>query len=139
MKPRFPTLLLACAAVALFQGCEDAPVRVARTTDTLVLSPDKPTPDTEIEVATNLHVVLPGPEMGSGLVWEIVSNNIRVLDQTTALKPDVTAAVDSKPTSSITFYAIKPGKSVLRFVLVPPGEKEATPAAKCAAVIRATD
>jgi hypothetical protein len=103
------------------------------------MTPDHPNPPIDIEVVTNLKVVLPGPETGSDLVWEIVSNNTKVLDQTSALKAVVPVPVGEKPTTTVTFYAQKPGKSVLRFVLVHPNEAEATPVAKCALSVRVND
>jgi hypothetical protein len=103
------------------------------------MTPDHPNPPIDIEVVTDLKIVLPGPETGSGLVWEIVSNNTRVLDQTTPLKAASPVAPGEKPTTTVTFYSQKPGKSVLRFVLVHPNEAEATPVAKCALSVRVND
>jgi hypothetical protein len=127
------------AALFTLGGCDSTPVRVARTTQTIVLSPDRPTPPVDIEVVTDLKIVLPGPDVGSDLIWEIVSNNTKVLDQTTPIKPVTPLPVGEKPTTSVTFYSQKPGKSVLRFVLVHPNEAEAIPVAKCALSVRVND
>ncbi|HEY5227246.1 MAG TPA: hypothetical protein VIJ19_01840 [Opitutaceae bacterium] len=127
------------AALVLSSGCDTEPVRIARTTQTVTLMPDHPVPPIDVEVVTNVKIVLPGPEVGSGLIWEIVSNNTKVLDQTTPLKLVTPAAIGDKPMSSVTFYSLKPGKSTLRFVLVHPDEAEAVPLAKCALVVRVND
>jgi hypothetical protein len=126
-------------ALAVLAGGCDSPVRHARTTQTVVLDPDQPSPEVDAEVVTNVRVVLPGPDPGSGLVWEIVSNNVRVLDQTTALKPVVDPTPGAKPATAVTFYAQKPGRSILRFVLVRPNEAEAVPVAKCAVLVDVED
>jgi hypothetical protein len=129
----------ALAVLLLSAGCDTEPVRVARTTQTITMTPDHPNPPIDIEVVTNLKIVLPGPDMGSDLVWEIVSNNMKVLDQTSPIKAVTPVPVDEKPTTTVTFYSQKPGKSVLRFVLVHPNETEAIPVAKCALSVRVND
>jgi len=85
MKHAFRSLFCIAALALLVAGCETKPVRHVRSTQTVVLSPDKPSPDVEVEVVTDVKIVLPGPDPGSGLEWEIVSNNIKCLDQTSAL------------------------------------------------------
>jgi len=141
MKTVLPRLLCAfcLAALLLSAGCDTTPVRVARSTQTITMTPDHPNPPIDIEVVTNLKIVLPGPDSGSGLVWEIVSNNTKVLDQTTPLKAVVPVAAGDKPTTSVTFYSLRPGKSVLRFVLVHLNEAEAIPVAKCALSVLVND
>jgi hypothetical protein len=131
-------LSASCAALlVLAAGCESA-VRQPRSTQTVVLAPDQPMPTVEADVVTNVKVVLPGPDAGSGLIWEIVSNNVRVLDQTSGMKP-AEAAPGGAPRTSVLFYAKKPGKSLLRFVLVRPNEAEAVPIAKCAVLVRVSE
>jgi hypothetical protein len=134
---------LLCAAglavVALSAGCDTAPARVPRETRVVVLSPDRPAEPLDLEVVNQIRIVLPGPDPGSNLEWEIVANNRRVLDQTSALKLAATSSPSEKPTTTSTFYALKPGKSVLRFVLVHPNEAEAIPVAKCVLVVRVND
>lgn len=140
MKAAIPHLLRAAALslLVLAAGCESA-VRLPRSTQTVVLAPDKPMPVVDADVVTNVKVVLPGPDPASGLIWEIVSNNVRVLDQTTGMKPVADAAPGSAPQTSMLFYAKKPGKSLLRFVLVRPNEAEAVPVSKCAVLVRVND
>jgi len=141
MKSLISPLLCAAglAAIVLSSGCDTEPVRVARTTQTVTLVPDHPVAPIDIEVVTDLKVVLPGPDAGSDLIWEIVSNNTKVLAQTTPLKLVAPVPVGKKPTMAVTFYSLKPGKSTLRFVLVHPNEAEAVPVAKCALVVRVND
>jgi hypothetical protein len=134
---------LVCAAgfaiVVLTSGCDTTPVHQARVNQTLVLSPEGPSPTVDVEVVTNLHVVLPGPEPGSGLIWEILANNTRVLEQTSAIRAVPPALPSEKSTTTVTFYSLRPGKSTLRFALVHLNEDVATPVAKCTALIRVTD
>jgi hypothetical protein len=135
-----PLMGAACAALILLSsGCETAPVRKVRGTQTVVLSPDSPSAPIEAEVVTDLKVVLPGPDTGSDLIWEIVSNNTKVLDQTTKLLREPPVAPADKPTTTVTFYILKPGKSVLRFVLVHPNQAEAIPVAKCFLAVHVND
>jgi hypothetical protein len=139
-SPIFPIVCAAGFAVlALTAGCESTPVRHPRTTQTVILSADKPAPDVEIEVVTAIRVLLPGPEPGSDHIWEIVGNNSRVLDQASELRPSPGGPPGPVPATEVTFYALRPGRSVLRFVLIRPNEAEAIPAAKCAVVIRVND
>jgi hypothetical protein len=135
-----PHLLRAAglSLLVLAAGCESA-IRQPRSTQTVVLAPDKPMPVVDADVVTNVKIVLPGPDPASGLIWEIVSNNVRVLDQTTGMKPVVDAAPGAAPRTSVLFYAKKPGRSLLRFVLVRPNEAEAIPAAKCSVLVRVSE
>jgi hypothetical protein len=100
------------------------------------LSPDHPTPPVEIGLVSAVHVVLPGPDPGSGLVWEIASNNTAVLEQ---MAPLAAAPGPAGPTTSASFYSLRPGKSILRFFLVRPSEAEAIPAAKCEVTVRVVE
>jgi hypothetical protein len=135
MKISLP--LIACAAgfaaVVLSTGCDSTPDRHPRTTRTVVLSADQVAPDVALGVVSAVQIILPpGP---GGYAWEISSNNTRVLEQMGPLK----AGPASAPTTSVSFYSLKPGRSVLRFVLVRPGEAEAVPAAKCEVTVRVSD
>jgi hypothetical protein len=137
-----PISSLLCAAslglLVLAAGCESA-VRQPRSTQTIVLVPDQAMPTIDTDVVTNVRVELPGPDAGSGLIWEIVSNNVRILDQTTALKPVGAGAPGAGPRTFVIFYAKKPGKSLLRFVLVQPNQAEAIPVSKCSVLVRVND
>ena len=122
------------ALLVLSSGCDTTPNRVPRSTQTVVLAADRAMADVPIEVVTAIMVVLPpGPQGSEGDVWEIASNNNKVLEQTSAMKA---AAVG---TTTVSFYALKPGRSVLRFVLVHPGDADAIPAAKCEVTVRVAD
>lgn len=138
-----PTLnlcLLGLAATLLLPGCESQPQRQPRTTRTFVLSASRPTPDVEMGLVSAVRVVLPGPEAGSGLSWEIASNNATVLEQMGPIRVGpLPEAADGKPVSSVSFYALKPGRSVLRFYLLDPKLSEAVPAATCELTVRVVD
>jgi hypothetical protein len=135
MNTRLRSLLLpACVLLLALAACDTQPNRVPRSTRTLELSPARPSPDVEIGLVSAVRIVLPGPEAGTGLSWEISSNNNKVLDPMGPMKAEAAAG-----TSSISFYALRPGKSVLRFVLVRTSEAEATPAAACQVTIRVVE
>jgi hypothetical protein len=120
------------AAALAFAGCESAPERHPRETQRVVLQADKASPDVSMDVITAVEVVLPPIPPGSeGLAWEITGNNVKVLEQMGPLRQG--------PPASMTFYALRPGRSVLHFVLVRPGEAEATPAAKCEVTVRVSE
>jgi|HubBroStandDraft_1064217.scaffolds.fasta_scaffold136223_2 hypothetical protein len=138
------TLLSARAAafalMVLSYGCDSAPVHQPRTTQTVVLSADHAAPDVEAGVVSAVAIVLPpGPPGSAGYAWEIASNNDKVLEQMGPLKPAPGADAAVSQGATVSFYVLKPGKSVLRFVLVRPGEAEAVPAATCAVTVRVTD
>jgi hypothetical protein len=133
---RLPSPVLALAALALSCGCDSAPQRSPKTTQNVVLSAERAAPDVEMEIVSAIRVVLPpGPQGSAGDDWVIAANNARVLEQMGPLKPD--PAVPGFTT--VSFYALKPGRSVLRFVLVRPGEAEAVPAATCEVTVRVSD
>jgi hypothetical protein len=135
--------LLLCAALGaalLCAGCDSAPSREPKTTRTFVLSVEHPTPDVEMGLVSAIRVVLPGPDAGSPLRWEIVANNNKVLEQMGALKPVSGAGEPGTGASTeARFYSLKPGKSVLEFVLVNPAATEAAVAAKCELTVRVAD
>lgn len=139
-SPTTRLCLVGLASALLLAGCESAPARNPRTTRTVVLSPARPSPDIETGLVSAIRVVLPGPEPGSGLSWEIASNNNKVLDQmgpiTVGPLPE---AGDGKPMSTVSFYVLRPGRSLLRFYLLDPKLGEAVPAATCEVTVRAVD
>jgi hypothetical protein len=128
----------AVAALAFAAGCDSTPARQPRHTLTVVLSPGTVTPPVEIGLVSAVRVVLPGPASGSGLIWEIASNNTAVLEQMAPLATDPGSA-GSGPTTSASFYSLRPGKSILRFFLLRPSETEAIPAAKCEVTVRVSE
>jgi predicted secreted protein len=140
MKPKFSLLARTAAvvAVALAAGCDSTPARQPRHTQTVVLSPDQATPPVEIGLVSAVKVVLPGPDPASGLVWEITSNNTAVLEQMAPLAVEPGSA-GAGPTTSASFYSLRPGKSILRFFLLRPSETEAIPAAKCEVIVRVSE
>ena len=140
---KLTSLCLCLAALSLgsaFSGCESAPQRQPRSTQTFVLSPDHPAPDAEIGLVSAIRLVLPAPAEGSSQVWEIVSNNNKVLDQMGPMKAvPAGEAADGKPAIAVSFYALRPGKSILRFDLLDPKLAEAVPAATCVITVRVVE
>lgn len=138
-RRRAPLTIPACvAALVLAAGCAGAPERHPNSTQVVALSPGHPSPGVEIPVVSAVRVVLPGPEAGSGYVWEIISNNRRVLEQMGPLRP-VPATDARAPATTVSFYALEPGRSTIGFVLVHPGEAEAVPAARCSLAVVVDD
>jgi hypothetical protein len=135
MKKILPTLLCA-AALALAAGCDSTPPRQPKHTTTVKLLPDLAAPEVEIGLVSAVRVVLPGPETGSGLVWEITSNNTTVLEQE---GPLATVTGPEGVTTSTSFYSLRPGKSILKFFLVKPSDTDAIPAARCEVTVRVSE
>jgi hypothetical protein len=142
MKTMTASLLCsaALALLAIAPGCDSAPVRNPRSTQTLVLSPDHAAPDVKMELVTALKVVLPGPEAGSDYTWVIGSNNTKVLNQTTRMtKVPASPAQGSAASTTVSFYAANAGRSELRFFLVRANSADAVPVASCAVTVRVED
>lgn len=123
-----PPLALAAAivAAALF-GCEGAPVRHPKAYEKVALSASQASADVALGIGSCLTVTLPAP--ADGLAWEITSNNNRVLEQMGPLGTGTGVA-------EVSFYSLKPGKSMLRFMLVKPGESVAVPVESCELTVR---
>jgi hypothetical protein len=139
MKKILSPLMLAwgLAAAAGLTGCASAPVRHPKETQKVALSINRVAPDLPMAVITAVQFILPpGPAGSEGYVWEITSNNVKVLEQMGPMMPGPPGDGSAAPTTLASFYALKPGRSVVRFVLVRPGEAEATPAAKCEVTVR---
>jgi hypothetical protein len=125
------------AVLVLTSGCDTTPARHPRTTQRIVLKADQVAPDVSLEVISAVQIVLPpGP---AGYVWEISSNDNRILEQMDSLKAGDPLVAVGPPTTVVSFYALKPGRSVLRFVMVRPGEAVAVPVAKCQVTVRVAD
>jgi hypothetical protein len=137
VKP-FRAAALALMIVAC--GCDSTTERHPRSTQTVVLLADQPNPDVSVGIVSAVEIDLPaGPKGSAGLAWEIASNNATILDQMGPIKVGASADPQASPPTTVTFYVLKTGKSVLRFVLVRPGDADAEPAAKCEVVVRVTD
>jgi len=94
----------------------------------------------DLGLVSAIKVELPGPDADSKYVWEIVSNNNKVLEQMGPLQTTPGSfSAGSGPATSVSFYALKPGKSVLRFFLVRPGDNDAVPAQQCQVIVRVKD
>jgi hypothetical protein len=105
-------------------------------TQECVLASGQSAPDVEMGIESAVRIVLPGPEPGSGLAWEIAENNASVLEQ---MGRPAAVPGGQPATSTVSFYSLKPGRSVLRFVLIRPGQREAEPAAMCGVVVHVRD
>jgi len=138
-----PASRFACASVllalSLSVGCETAPERHPKTTKLVVFAPNETAPDVPLGLVSAVKVVLPGPDAGSDYAWEIGSNNNKVLEQMGLLKTTPAVPPATQPTTSVSFYSLNPGKSVLRFFLVRPSEQEAVPRATCEVTVRVTE
>jgi predicted secreted protein len=142
MKKFLSTLALVSGLAVMFaaSGCDTAPERHPRTTQTVTLSIDRVTHDVAMEVITAVEIVLPpGPQGSEGYVWEITSDDVKVLEQMGPMKPGPRNDALAAPVTSVSFFALKPGRSVLRFALIRPNEAEAIPAAKCEVTVRVSD
>jgi hypothetical protein len=127
-------------ALALAAGCAEAPERRPRNTQTVRLSAELAAPAVEMGLVSEIRVVLPGPQAGSDYIWEIASNDNTVLEQEGPLAVvPASGAPGSPATTVVSFYSLKPGRSVLRFFLVRPSEAEATPAAQCRVTVRVSE
>jgi hypothetical protein len=123
--------------MVIASGCESTPARHPRETHQVALSVDRVMPDMALEAVNAVQVLLPaGPEGSEGYAWEISSNNVKVLEQMGPMVPTPGADPRCAPPTSVSFYALKPGSSVLRFVLIRPNVAEAIPAAKCEVTVR---
>ena len=94
-----------------------------------------------VRITDELKVVLPpGQGGGAGFEWQIISNDSRVLRVISTTRPApagerIGTSEDDKPITipagswTTTFVALRPGRSVIRFVYINPVlGKEVTPA-----------
>jgi len=142
MKKLPPALIFLSGLAALFgvSGCDSTPDRHPKETQKVVLSAAHAAPDVAMEVVTAVQIVLPaGPPGSGGYIGEITANNVKVLEEMEPMRAAPSTDPLAAPAATVTFYALKPGRSVLRFALVRPGEAEAIPAAKCEVTVRVAD
>jgi len=138
-NPPLPSLAGAgLLLLALAAGCSSAPDRHPVETQVVVLSTAHASAPLSIGLFSAVRIVLPGPETASGYLWEIGSNNTRVLEQMGPLKP-AAAVPGQPPTTTVSFYTLKPGRSALRFFLVVPDERDTVPLASCELTVRVRD
>ena len=120
------TVALAAAGLLLASGCQSSKaLPPPKSTSTLVLTPNNRQVLSTLPLYGQLQVFLPAPQNGPGYSWVVVSNNVRVLPQTAMLQPV------PKPTPdrayAATFRAVYPGRSILRFAAIKPGQTESEP------------
>jgi predicted secreted protein len=139
MRGKVLALLGVIVTSLVLTGCESRVAYEPKSTSTLVLTPAERGPTTSIDLVTAVKLVLPGPDPASGYAWVLVGNNVIVLGQMDQLtyKPDPSSPAGG--TTSIRFYAAKPGRSIVRFVLVRPDDKEAVPVERYSVLVIVKD
>jgi hypothetical protein len=126
---RWRTAVLLGCALALMGGCQEVhESRHPRARHRAVFAPGKTALVVGMELADELEVVMPDPAPITGYVWEVVANNTRVLEQ--ERQPSGRAAG-----AMFSFFALKPGRSLIRFVLIRPEETEAITLAHCEVLV----
>jgi predicted secreted protein len=121
----------AACAVMLLGGCRNlSETHHPRSHERKVFVAGQNSLVVTVEFGTQLDLVLPGPGPIRGYVWEVVSNNARVLEQQ---RPP--AGIGNTDSTTVSFYALKPGRSLVRFVLMRPDENEAITLARREAVV----
>ena len=113
-------LSLVLIAVLLGSGCSTTPSYSPKSTTTLTLSPQNRAPTTSISVVTAIQIEVPSPPPTSRNTWVLVGNNVTVLEH--HAREGTANGVDA-----VSFYAMKPGKSIVRLALIDPNDKEAVP------------
>ena len=135
----FPVVAALAALLVGLGGCQSAQPLVPKSSQTVALSAAHRTPVVTVPIITEVKFVLPGPTQGSGFNWIVNGNNVKVLAQT----KEVTYTPDSnRPdggSSSATFFGLKPGRSVLRFVLIKSAEQIAEPVDHFTVVVEVKD
>ena len=119
-------VLTAGAGLLLAAGCETVkPLPPPRASTTVVLEPKNRSVLATVPPGNGLIVILPAPSEGPGYAWEVVANNVKVLVQTSAVKPL------PKPTAerafTVTFQSVHPGRSIVRFAAIKAGATESEP------------
>lgn len=117
----------ACLFMGAVAGCRSPSSETGRnSTPTIVLEldPNVTRAIATVHIGDEVRFVLPA-KRGPNFVWQIVSNDPRLLRQSSAViyKPGATGAAG---TASVSFIAQRPSKSFVRFAYVPAaGGKEA--------------
>ena len=119
-------LSLVLIAVLLGSGCSTTPSYSPKSTTTLTLSPQNRAPTTSISVVTAIQIEVPSPPPTSRNTWVLVGNNVTVLGQMTGLEHHAREGT-ANGVDAVSFYAMKPGKSIVRLALIDPNDKEAVP------------
>lgn len=108
---------IAGAAGLVLAACTSAPPRIeSHGTTPVVLTESQKSTTLTVELHHTVKVVLPPPRE-PGLAWQISFHDARFLQQ----QNEITATSDAPP--SVSFLAVREGRTRLRFVLLP-----ATPA-----------
>lgn len=118
-------LFAVLGAVVCLAGCQTGPKPPPppKSTTVVEVTPENRAPSISVSVSTAIRIVLPGPIGGPDYRWVIVSNNNRVLRQTTDVEPAAGAAGKF----SVAFLAIYAGRSIVRFASIKLGESESSP------------
>jgi len=115
----------AAACVALAAGCQTASTALPppKSTTVLVLKPQERSVLRTLVPATALKIVLPIPAQGLSYRWEVVSNNNKVLQQTSEVAADKASGAGF----AVTFQVLRPGRSVILLAALKPGQAESEP------------
>jgi hypothetical protein len=119
------------AAFFAIQGCQTTTtdkLPPPKSTVTLVLKPEERTALSTLNVGSSIRIVLPLPSQGPPYAWEILSNNVKVLQQVSPIKPEMDAA-GHITSYTVEFHAIHtpPNRSIVTIAAVRPGVSESEP------------
>jgi hypothetical protein len=116
----FILIVVACLLAGTVAGCLSPSAETGRNSKPPIVMELDPNVTRAIATVTfgdEVKFVLPAPR-GPSYVWQIVSNDPRLMRQSSALiyKP---GATDAAGTSSVSFIAQRPSRSFIRFAYVP--------------------
>lgn len=121
---RFLSVQLGFALVALVlaAACSTRPPEIkAQGSVPIALSAEQKTTSASVKLFNEIVLTLPPPK-APGYVWQIAFHDVRFLKQTT----DIRLAATNGAGPTISFIAKNPGRTRLRFVLVPEGPARET-------------
>ena len=121
MPSKLPFAGIGAACLLIAAGCAtsaNSRLPPATKTITLALAPDERAQIETLNVGSALKVVLPPPER-PGDTWVIITASRRYLEQIAPL-----AQVRGSAGATVTFQAIRPGRTMLGFAAVKAGAAE---------------
>lgn len=105
-------VLVACALLA---GCASSPsIIVPKGEASVVVDPAQKQTNTTLKMLHRITITLP-PAQPSGHEWQIAQHDSRYLQQATEILPSEAPGAGPQ----ISFIAVRPGRTRLRFALVP--------------------
>jgi len=132
-SPRLFLSFIAATAFLAIEGCQsqsDAPQKLPppKSTITLTLKREQRSVLANIPVGSALEIILPEPMQGPPYAWDVITNNARVLEQTSRILEDPQGY--GKPsTYSVTFQSLRQSqsRSIVTIAAIRPGAKESDP------------